>query len=70
MENKSRWELEPSVDWLHLSLGIRLEIPRHTKYNFHRWVLKIRVLFFGLALKRKNDHRVAKAPKQVAEVTA
>lgn len=64
---RSKFKIVPSYDPLHWSipLGIKLEIPRATKYNFDRWAGQIRVACFGLALHRLNDTRVAKPSTKV-----
>lgn len=60
MGNARRWELEPSQNFCHLSLGLKVEIPRHTKHNHHRYIITVRVLFWGLSLKRLNEQRIPK----------
>lgn len=61
---QKNWEVEPSLDWMHWSAGVKVEIPRHTKHNFHRYIIKLRLLCFGVAFKRLNDGRVPKPSKQ------
>lgn len=55
-----RWELGASMDLLHWSIGFKLERPRPSKHTFHRWIFKVRVLCFGVALKRMNETREPK----------
>lgn len=58
--SQRRWQLSGSVNYLHWSVGLKLEIPRATKHNYQRWSIKVRVLCFGAQLTRLNDTRVPK----------
>lgn len=59
---EKRWEFSSSVDYLHWSIGGKLERPRASKHTYHRWIFKLRLLCFGVALKRLNETRVPKPP--------
>lgn len=65
-----RWGCGANVNWLHLSVGIKLELPRNTKHTHVRWAVKLRLLFWGVYLTRKNEKRIAKNKPAAAEVVS
>lgn len=62
---EEQYEITPSVNFMHWSVGVKVEIPRKTKHNYHLWILKLRFLCFAIQIARRNEQRVAKTKEKI-----